>query len=72
MLELPDHLNRPRLRRQQACEYLDIKHGLKFATKTLEKYAYLGKGPAYQRVNRTPFYTVEELDRWANELLGEC
>lgn len=71
MLDLPNHLKKPRLRRQHASEYLDHRHGLQFSPATLAKYACQGKGPAYNKVNRTPFYAVEELDRWARQMLGD-
>jgi hypothetical protein len=67
---LPPHLRKPRLRRWEASEYLELVHGLKVATATLAKYATTGGGPGYHKSVRTPLYPVTELDRWANERLG--
>lgn len=71
MTELPAHLRKLRLRRKEASEYLEKKHGLIFSTKTLAKYACQGTGPGYNKVNRAPLYAVAELDRWALEKLGD-
>jgi hypothetical protein len=67
---LPPHLRKPRLRRWEASEYLELVHGLKVATATLAKYATTGGGPGYHKSVRTPLYPVTELDRWASERLG--
>lgn len=66
----PSHLRKPRLRRQEACEYLAFVHGLVFAPSTLAKLACVGGGPSYQKSGRIPLYPVKELDRWAIERLG--
>jgi hypothetical protein len=68
--KLPPHLRRPRLRRWEAAEYLGLVHGLQIAPATLAKLASIGGGPAFHRANRTPFYPVDELDRWAEARLG--
>lgn len=68
---LPPALRKPRLRRWEAADYLRIKHGIEVAAATLAKWATLGGGPAYQRVNRTPLYPRDELDRWAVQKLGQ-
>ena len=67
---LPRSLQKPRLRRSEASEYLLTMHGLSFAPATLAKMACVGGGPGYSKVNRTPMYPVVELDRWAAEKLG--
>lgn len=67
---LPPHLRKPRLRRWEASEYLELVHGIHLSTATLAKYAVTGGGPAYQKSLRTPLYPTEELDRWAAERLG--
>ena len=67
---LPSALRKPRLRRWEAAEYLKLAHGIEVAPATLAKWASVGGGPSYQRVNRTPVYPTTELDRWANEKLG--
>lgn len=68
--DLPAHLRKPRLRRWEASEYLDLVHGIRLAVPTLAKYATTGGGPAFHKSLRTPLYPVEELDRWASERLG--
>ena len=67
---LPSHLRKPRLRRWEAAEYLELAHGIKIAPATLAKWVTTGGGPAFQAVNRTPLYPTVELDRWATEKLG--
>jgi hypothetical protein len=67
---LPPHLRRPRLRRWEASEYLELVHGIRIAPTTLAKFATIGGGPAYHKSRRTPLYPIEELDRWAAERLG--
>ncbi|MDD2869747.1 DNA-binding protein [Neomegalonema sp.] len=67
---LPPHLRKPRLRREEAVEYLGLVHGLPIAKATLAKLASVGGGPAYNVSVRTPLYPTGELDRWAEERLG--
>lgn len=69
-LNLPARLRKPRLRREEASEYLEQVHGIRRARSTLAKYASVGGGPSFQKINRTPLYPTEELDRWAIEQLG--
>lgn len=61
---LPPHLRKPRLRRSEAVEYLAIVHGVEIRPGTLAKWAALGAGPAFDRLNRTPLYRRGEIDRW--------
>ncbi|MAN78385.1 MAG: hypothetical protein CML24_14660 [Rhizobiales bacterium] len=63
--------SKPRLRRAEASNYLNQRHGITIATKTLAKYACIGGGPAFRRDGRIPVYDRTELDRWAVERLGE-
>ena len=67
---LPSHLRKPRLRRVEAVEYLQLVHGITIAVSTLAKKATLGGGPGYQKLNSSPLYPRAELDRWACEQLG--
>jgi len=67
---LPPALRKPRLRRWEAADYLRIAHGIEVAPATLAKWASVGGGPGFQRVNRTPLYPVAELDAWATAKLG--
>lgn len=68
---LPPHLRKPRLRRDEAVEYLKLKHGIDRSVATLAKWAVMGIGPRYQKVNRSPLYPTAELDTWADEALGD-
>lgn len=69
---LPPALRKPRLRRWEASEYLELVHGITIAPATLAKYASLGGGPAFNKgLGRTPLYPKDELDRWATERLGK-
>jgi len=68
---LPPALRKPRLRRWEAADYLKIVHGIEVAPATLAKWASVGGGPAYQKVNRTPLYPTSELDSWAADKLGD-
>jgi hypothetical protein len=67
---LPSALRKPRLRRWEAADYLKMVHGIEIAAATLAKWASVGGGPVYQKVNRTPLYPTVELDRWAADKLG--
>jgi hypothetical protein len=67
---LPEKFNRPRLRRKDAAEYLELRWGIKIAPSTLAKWACTGGGPAFQHMNRTPLYSPVGLDAWALEKLG--
>lgn len=67
---LPVALRRPRLRRQDAGEYLDLVHGITIAVATLATLATRGGGPGFQKHGRAVLYPREELDKWAEERLG--
>lgn len=69
---LPQRLQKPRLRRKDVPEYLDIKFGIPIAVKTLERMVTTGGGPAYQKINNTPLYPTVELDVWAEKVLGKA
>ena len=68
--DLPTHLQKPRLRRWEASEYMAFVHGFTVAPATLAKLASVGGGPGFHRVGRIPLYPRDELDRWAGEKLG--
>jgi hypothetical protein len=58
------------LRRKQAGEYLKTRYGFG-AAKTLAKLAVVGGGPEiYYAGPRTPLYTEEKLDAWAQSKIG--
>jgi hypothetical protein len=68
---LPARLQKPRLRRWEASEYLRLAHGIEIAPSTLAKWVTVGGGPAMQHVNRTRLYAISALDAWAAEKLGD-
>lgn len=70
-ITLPSALRKPRLRRWEAVDYLRLVHGIEIAAATLAKWASVGGGPSFSKVNRTPLYATGELDRWAAEKLGQ-
>ncbi|WP_208775978.1 hypothetical protein [Roseomonas marmotae] len=70
---LPPALRKPRLRRWEAAEYLKLIHGIEVAPATLSKWATIGGGPVFQKINRTPVYPKDGengLDDWAIRKLG--
>jgi hypothetical protein len=67
---LPLALRKPRLRRWEASEYLEVVHGLVIAPATLAKWASIGGGPRFHKSLRTPLYPTAELDLWAVDRLG--
>ncbi len=67
---LPLHLRRPRLRRSEASEYLQLVHGIQLSAATLAKFASVGGGPAYQKFGRWPLYEPAALDQWVTERLS--
>ncbi|HYD32098.1 MAG TPA: hypothetical protein VEB64_14755 [Azospirillaceae bacterium] len=68
---LPPALRKPRLRRWEASEYLRLAHGIEVKPATLAKWASVGGGPRFQRLNRSPLYPVSELDAWALAKLSD-
>jgi hypothetical protein len=68
--DIPKHLQKPRLRRWEVSEYMELMHGLTIAPVTLAKLASIGGGPGFHRVGRIPLYPRDELDRWAVNKLG--
>jgi hypothetical protein len=70
ILEMPKDLQKPRLRRWEASEYMEFAHGLTVAPATLAKLASVGGGPGFHRMGRIPLYPRDELDRWAKARLG--
>jgi len=72
--QLPPALRKPRLRRWEAAEYLNLVHGITIAPTTLSKKAWDGTGPKFQKFDGvgTPLYPKEELDAWAADKLGKA
>ncbi len=62
-------LNR-RLRRSEAATYLLETHGIRRAVGTLAKLAVVGGGPCFRVAGRTPLYTTDDLDAWAESILS--
>ena len=57
------------LRRAEAGEYLTSRYRFG-STKTLQKMATVGGGPAYRKAGRIVLYDKAELDRWALARMG--
>ena len=55
---------------KEASDYLAEK-GLKVAPNTLGKLRVVGGGPKFRKWGRWPLYAEPDLDRWADERLGE-
>ena len=62
-------LNRP-LRRAEAATYLYETHGIRRAVGTLAKLAVIGGGPCFRVAGRTPLYSTDDLDAWADSILS--
>ena len=62
-------LNR-RLRRFEAATYLLETHGIRRAVGTLAKLAVVGGGPRFRVAGRTPLYSADDLDAWADSILS--
>ena len=52
----------PPLRRDDAAKYLKETFGFRCSTQWLAKLACIGGGPPYRLANRTPLYSVTDLD----------
>ena len=64
-------LNMPRYyRRVFAAEYVREEWGLPCSPAWLAKLAVVGGGPTFQKAGRTPLYSKEELDAWAESRLS--
>lgn len=57
------------LERTEAAEYLTAR-GLRITKATLQKFATVGGGPAYQRFGLRVVYTLQSLDEWAEKKLS--
>jgi hypothetical protein len=63
-IELPPHLRKPRLRRFEVSEYLQLVYGIQIAPATLAKWSCYNEGPKREYLNRTPLYPIVDLDAW--------
>ncbi len=59
-----------RLRRAEAAPYLLETHGIGRAVGTLAKLAVVGGGPRFRVAGRTPLYSTDDLDAWAESILS--
>ena len=63
--------NKPRLRRFEASQYLELAHGIILAPASLARLACHGGGPSFHKIGGgTVLYPTAELDAWAAERLG--
>jgi hypothetical protein len=60
-----------KLNTKEAATYLSDKHGLSVAARTLDNYAWGGRGPAfYKAATGRRLYDPADLDAWAADALG--
>ncbi len=59
-----------RLRRAEASDYLFEQHGIQRTVGTLAKLAVIGGGPRFRVAGRTPLYSADDLDAWADSILS--
>jgi len=59
-----------RLRRKDASKYLLETWGISRTPATLAKLACVGGSPQFQYANKTPLYTTDSLDKWAENILS--
>lgn len=63
--------HKPRYRRRaDAAAYVREKYGLPCSPAWLAKLAVVGGGPTFQNAGRTPLYTDDNLDAWAESRLS--
>jgi hypothetical protein len=58
------------LHRLDAARHVRETWGLPCSPKWLAKLAVIGGGPIYRKAGRTPLYTPDDLDVWANDRIG--
>ena len=59
------------LRRREAAAYVEERHGIPCAPKTLARYAVIGGGPIFRKAGKTPLYAPGDLDTWAESRLSK-
>ena len=59
-----------RVRRTLAAAYIQERHGIPCAPKTLAKLAVVGGGPPFRKAGRVPLYELRDLDDWAEAKLS--
>ena len=60
-----------RLTRQEAADFLTKVIGAPISFRTLQKYATVGGGPAYQKFGRRVVYTQDSLAEWTESKLSK-
>lgn len=60
-----------RVRRTEAAKYIQEKHGIPCAPKTLAKWAVVGGGPIFRKAGKVPLYELGDLDAWAESKLSK-
>jgi hypothetical protein len=61
-----------KLNTREAAVHLTDKHGVAIAPRTLDNYAWAGRGPRfYKAVTGRRLYDPADLDAWAFEALGK-
>ncbi len=61
-----------KLNTREAAAYITMTHGIEVASRTLDNWAWDGRGPRfYKAVTGRRLYDPAELDAWATEALGQ-
>ena len=61
-----------KLMTKEAAAYLGDEHGIEISSRTMDNYAWDGRGPAfYKAMTGRRLYDQRDLDAWAAEALGE-
>ncbi len=56
---------------KEAAAYLADRHGIEISSRTMDNYAWDGRGPAfYKAMTGRRLYDPSDLDAWAAEALG--
>jgi hypothetical protein len=60
-----------KLNSKEAARYISDRHGLVIAARTLDNYAWDGRGPVfYKAATGRRLYDPADLDSWAAQVLG--
>ena len=60
-----------KLSTREAAKYLSENHGLPIAARTLDNYAWSGRGPLHFKAAGRRLYDPDHLDAWAEQTLGQ-
>ena len=58
------------LRRADAANYVENRHGVPCAARTLAKLATLGGGPVIHYFGKVPLYRPDDLDAWVQSRIS--